>query len=241
MKTVCKNNETNKYTVDSLLEIMRILRAPDGCPWDKEQTHKSIRNNFLEEAYEAVDAIDTDDTPSLREELGDVLMQVAFHSVMADEEGAFTFEDVVNEVCEKLIYRHPHVFGNTVAETTDKVLENWEALKQLEKNQTSYTDTLRSVPKAFPALMRCSKVLKRAQKADVAFDNDKAINSLKKLLNSDDINVGKALFLLVAISRSRGVDAEEALSAQTERFLNEFALAEENGEDLKGILNSYEN
>ena len=114
-----------KYSMDDFLDIMKKLRAPDGCPWDREQTHTSIRNNFLEETYEVVDAIDRNDATDMCEELGDVLMQVVFHAVMAEEEKLFDFSDIVNGVCEKLVYRHPHVFGDVVAETSEKVLDNW--------------------------------------------------------------------------------------------------------------------
>ena len=225
MKTVEKDKNTGKYNIEGFLEIMRLLRAPDGCPWDKEQTHKSIRNNLLEEAYEAADAIDTEDMAALREELGDVLMQVVFHSVMAEEKGLFTFGDVVDEVAEKLVYRHPHVFSDVVAETSEKVLDNWDKLKQTEKHQSTYTDTLKSVPKAFPALMRCAKVQKRAAKADVNISKETAINAIKDSLNNGE-DVGKILFNAVALARANGVDCEEALAKETDRFIEDFAKNE---------------
>ena len=125
------------YTIDDLRQIMQILRAPGGCPWDAEQTHESIRKNMIEEAYEVVDAIDSGDKAALQEELGDVLMQVVFHAEMEAETGAFTLDDVADGVCKKLVYRHPHVFGNVKAETSEQVLKNWDALKLVEKSQKS--------------------------------------------------------------------------------------------------------
>lgn len=234
MKTVERDKNTGKYTIEQLLDIMRLLRAPDGCPWDKEQTHESIRNNFLEEAYETVDAIDTNDMPALREELGDVLMQIVFHSIMAEEEGNFDFGDVVDEVSEKLVYRHPHVFSDTVADTTEKVLENWDMLKQTEKHQTTFTDTLTSVPKSFPALMKCAKVQKRAAKANVGIDEEVAVEAVKKSIENKDI--GKLLFYAVALARTKGVDCEEALAKETDDFISRFSAAESSGEDLNNAL-----
>ena len=149
-------NPKDRYGFEDLVEIMAILRSPEGCPWDREQTHKSIRNNFLEEVYEAVDAIDHKDTANLREELGDVMMQVVFHAQIAREEGLFGLEDVLDEVCQKLIRRHPHIFGTVSANTSQEVLKNWDAIKRQEKGQNSVSDTLRQVPTALPALMHRS-------------------------------------------------------------------------------------
>lgn len=224
MVVIEKDKLTNKYKMEQLLEIMRVLRAPNGCPWDAEQTHESIRNNLLEEAYEAADAIDSGDFAALREELGDVLMQVVFHSVMAEEKNNFDFLEVVNEVCEKLIYRHPHVFGNVQADTSEKVLENWDKLKMSEKHQETYTDTLKSVPKAFPALLRAEKVQKRAQKAGVLITEQEATEKIK---NSQ--NIGEILFAAVALARAKGENAEELLYNKTESFIKDFEKAEKEG------------
>lgn len=238
---------TKKYSMEQFLEIMRLLRAPDGCPWDKLQTHESIRNNFLEEVYEAVDAIDNCDSAALREELGDVLMQVVFHSIMAEEEKVFDFSDVVDEVCKKLVYRHPHVFSNTVADTPEKVLDNWEALKRAEKEQTTYTDTLKSVPKAFPALMFSSKVQKRASKAGVTpVSKESVISKIKQLTHllekgegDNAENIGDLLFAVVSLSRILDTDSEEALSRSTDKFINRFSEKElsliNNGGDIKEL------
>ncbi len=252
MVNLYTRTSNKKYTMDEFIEIMKKLRAPDGCPWDKEQTHTSIRNNFLEETYEVVDAIDRDDTADMCEELGDVLMQVVFHAVIAEEEKRFDFSDVVDGVCKKLVYRHPHVFGDVVADTSEKVLDNWEKLKRVEKSQETYSDTLRSVPAAFPALLRAQKVQKRASKAGYDFENVsdafekicEEYNELKteiskgdKLRLSDEI--GDLLFSVVNVSRLLGIDCEEALAKSTVKFTNRFEKAEKeivaDGYDIKEL------
>ena len=153
------------YGITELLQIMQVLRSENGCPWDKEQTHMSIRQDLLEECYEAVEAIDMNSVPMLREELGDVLLQVVFHTVLAEEENAFRFEDVCDEICKKLIVRHPHVFGDVKVNDTADVLKNWDAIKKETKGQERYTDTLESVARSLPALARAQKVGKRAARA----------------------------------------------------------------------------
>ena len=241
-----------KYTMDDFIDIMKKLRAPDGCPWDKEQTHASIRNNFLEETYEVVDAIDRNDSVDMCEELGDVLMQVVFHAVMAEEEEKFNFSDVVDGVCKKLVYRHPHVFGDVVAETSEKVLDNWDKLKRVEKSQETYTDTLKSVPAAFPALLRAQKVQKRASKAGYDFtDVSEAFSKigeetceLENELSKGDKTaltdeIGDLLFSIVNVGRILGIDCEEALSRSTVKFTDRFEKAENyiiaDGYDIKEL------
>ena len=155
--------EKNQYTAEDLVAIIAILRDPEnGCPWDKVQTHTSIRMNFLEEAYEAVDAIDLNDPELLCEELGDVMMQVAFHAQIEQEAGHFTFDEVCDGVCRKLIARHPHIFGG------DDSIKDWDSLKNKEKGRLTLADDLESVPKALPALMRAAKLQKRAARYGVA-------------------------------------------------------------------------
>ncbi|MDL2219697.1 MazG family protein, partial [Ruminococcaceae bacterium OttesenSCG-928-O06] len=153
---------TGPYTMDDLLEIVRILRAPGGCPWDAEQTHASIRQNLLEEAYEVADAIDRQSTEDLCEELGDLLLQVALHVQMEQEAGGFSFNDVCDAICRKLIYRHPHVFGQVQQLATGQVLDNWEKLKNAEKGRDTAASRLDSVPQSLPAAMYAEKVQKRA-------------------------------------------------------------------------------
>ena len=152
----------DSYGIQDLAEIVRILRAPGGCPWDREQTHKTIRRDFLEETYEVIEAINKNDTELLKEELGDVLLQVVFHSQIETEKGSFDLNDVADGICKKMIERHPHVFGTAVAENSEQVLENWDAIKKRTKNQKSQTDSMLSVPREFPALMRADKVQKKA-------------------------------------------------------------------------------
>ena len=238
------------YDINDLLKIMRLLRAPDGCPWDRVQTHESIRRNMIEETYEVVDAIDRKDPALLREELGDVLMQVIFHSVMEEEQGGFTFADVCDEVCQKLIVRHPHVFGTVSAETPEEVLRNWDAIKMQTKSQDKVADSVDDVPRSLPALMRAQKVQKRSAKsgmdfADTAQAASKVPEELDELMLAVDAGdrdrmteeLGDLLFSVVNIARFIGVDAEEALYRSTEKFARRFRsleeLAEERNIDLK--------
>lgn len=233
-----KFNLKNQYTFADLISILRVLRAPGGCPWDREQTHESIRNSFLEEAYEAVDAIDHNDMDGLCEELGDVLLQVVFHVQLAQESGAFDLDAVCDGICKKLIYRHPHVFADTRADTSDQVLDNWDKLKRKEKHQDTFTDTLQSVPQAFPALMRAQKVQKRAAKA--GFDWEEISGPLAKLAEETeelrvaiaegsniDEELGDLLFSVVNIARFLKRDAEQALTNATNKFISRFAKTEE--------------
>lgn len=238
------------YNIDDLLVIMRLLRAPDGCPWDRVQTHESIRKNFIEETYEVVDAIDRRDYELMREELGDVLMQVIFHSIMEEEEGRFTFADVCDEVCKKLILRHPHVFGNVSAETPEEVLRNWDAIKMASKSQEKVADSVDDVPRSLPALMRAQKVQKRSAKSGMDFAD--AADAMKKVpeemtelmsaVSEGDADrmteeLGDVLFSAVNIARFIGVDAEEALYRSTDKFSRRFRaleeLAAQRGIDLK--------
>ncbi len=242
----------DRYDLNDLLSIMRILRQPGGCPWDAEQNHKSIRKDLLEEAYEVADAIDTDDSEALCEELGDLLLQVAFHTQIAVEDNEFTFEDVTDGICKKLILRHPHVFGEVEVKDSAEVLDNWDAIKKKEKHQESYTDTLQSVPKAFPALMRAAKVQKRAAKAGFDWDElsetfekiPEETNELKNAVlsgNTADIEeeFGDLLFACVNVSRFLKLDAEYSLNQSTEKFINRFRAVEDEvvsmGKDMKNL------
>ena len=232
----------DSYGIGDLLAITALLRSENGCPWDREQSHQSIRNNFLEEAYEAVEAIDKADDEMLKEELGDVLFQVVFHSRIAQEEGGFAFEDVCDRVCQKLILRHPHVFGDVTVRDSTEVLGNWDRIKKEEKGQTSAADTLKSVPEVFPALMRASKVQSRAGRAGFEINWSKngfrACNRLlndlqcqsKESVGSDiSLRLGELLFLIVSIARGLGIDSEESLQRFCERFIEDFGKLEEAG------------
>lgn len=228
-----------EYNITDLISIMRILRSPDGCPWDKVQTHQSIRDNFIEETYEAVEAIDTENTTLLREELGDVLMQVIFHSLMEEEKGVFDFNDVCDEVCKKLILRHPHVFADTVAETPDEVLKNWDSIKMEEKSQKTYADSVDSVAKSLPSLMRAQKVQKRASKAGMDFSSfddafskiDEETAELKTAVLANDTDkmsdeLGDLLFSVVNVARFLKIDSEHALYNATDKFSDRFRKVE---------------
>lgn len=230
----------SKYGIDDLLEIMQILRSDEGCPWDREQTHRSIRRDFIEETYEAVEAIDLDDMTLLQEELGDVLLQVVFHTQIEQEQGSFTFDDVCDGICQKLILRHPHIFGDVTAETAEEVLKNWDAIKQKEKGQETQGDAVRSVPKTFPALMRSAKVQKRAAKTGFDYpefsgamnDLESELKELKEAVanadqNAIDEELGDLLFSCVNASRFLKVDAEESLTRSTEKFIDRFVRVEE--------------
>ena len=238
------------YTLDDLLHIMQLLRAPGGCPWDRAQTHQSIRRNMLEEAYEVAEAIDQEDPDHLKEELGDVLLQVVFHARMAQEAGQFSFDDVVDGICQKLVFRHPHVFGQVQAADSDQALGAWEARKREEKGQKTAADTLDGVARSLPALMRAEKIQKRASRAGMDYDslNDafrdlrSEVDELEDAVKSGTVQektleLGDLLFSAVNISRFIGVDAEEALGLSCEKFVRRFAkveeLARQRGIDMK--------
>ena len=232
---------TNKesYTTEDLLAIIRRLREPDGCPWDKVQTHESIKKDMIEECYEAIDALDSGDDHAFANELGDVLLQVAFHSVMADERGAFTYDDVVNEICNKLISRHTHVFGSDHAGNVEEAYETWETNKKKEKNLDSYTAMLKDVPGYLPALMRAAKVQKKA--AGVGFDWNEAEPVIEKLAEEADelreaMSTGDAdkieeeygdlLFSVVNLGRKLSLVPEISMNKATDKFIARFEKME---------------
>ena len=227
----------DSYGVKDLEEIVRILRAPGGCPWDAEQTHQSIRRNFLEEAYEAVEAIDEGSPEHLEEELGDVLLQVVMHARMEQEAGRFDLDGVADGICKKLIYRHPHVFGDVAVSGTGEVLSNWEALKRKEKGQATNTDALEAVARALPALWRAEKVQKKARKAgfdwpDVSGALDKLSEELEELKaavasgTNVEEELGDLLFSAVNAARFLKVDPEDALNGATDKFIGRFRKVE---------------
>ena len=226
------------YGYEDLLEIIRLLRSPEGCPWDKVQTHASIRRGLLEEAYEAAEAIDLDDAGLLQEELGDVMMQVVFHAGIEKDRGRFTMDDVVDGVVKKLLYRHPHVFGDGQAETADTVPASWEQLKRQEKGQKTAADALDSVARSLPGTWRAEKLQKKA--ADVGFDwrsvdgaLDKLDEEVRELHRAVETNgnvpeeLGDVLFAAVKVGRFCGVDPEEALHGTCEKFIRRFRAMEE--------------
>ena len=240
----------DKYNMDDLVAIIKVLRAPGGCPWDREQTHESIKKNFIEETYEVVEAINKQSADMLREELGDVLLQIVLHSEMESENGNFTFDDVANDIVQKLVVRHPHVFGEVVANNTAEALNSWDAVKLKTKGQKNQTESMLSVPRELPALMRAQKIQHKAAK--IGFDWDDVGGAVDKLYEEiDELKTameqgkrldiedefGDVLFSCVNIARFIDVDSEEALTASTDKFMSRFSLVEqmasEQGIDMK--------
>lgn len=228
-----------KYDINDLIKIMNVLRSPDGCPWDREQTHKSIRSNLIEETYEAIEAIDTDNTSLLKEELGDVLLQVVFHSKMEEELGTFDFSDVADGICKKLIVRHPHIFSDLKLSTSDEVLENWDKIKMKTKSQVSQSEAMNSISRSLPTLMRSKKVQQKASKIGFDFKDVKdamgkiseEYNELKKAIDNetnDEIfdELGDLLFSVVNVSRILKIDPDYALSKSCDKFISRFTKAE---------------
>lgn len=240
----------DRYNINDLISIITVLRAPGGCPWDREQTHESIRKNFIEETYEVIEAINKNNPDMLKEELGDILLQVALHTEIEREKGNYDFDDVANDIVQKLIIRHPHVFGEERANNEKEALQSWDNAKLKSKGIKKQSDSMLSVPRELPALMRAQKIQHKAAKAGFDWDGvdgavDKLyeeINELKMAMsrnNQSEIEdeFGDVLFSCVNISRFLDVDSEEALTGATDKFLNRFIeverLAGEKGVDMK--------
>ena len=241
---LCEEASDNRSAIDRLYEIVKVLRVQ--CPWDRVQTHESLRPGMLEEAYETVDAIDNQDMVNLREELGDVLLQVVFHSILGEEASNFDLKDVINEECEKMIRRHPHVFlqenANNTPKSIDKVLEKWENIKEKERGEEKTASRLAKVPRALPALTRAYKVQKKA--AEVGFDWDDVSEAFDKvreetselteccMAESADRKVleeelGDLLFSVVNVSRFLGIDPEASLDYTINKFIRRFTHIED--------------
>ena len=244
----------NTKSLGKLLEIMRILRSPDGCPWDKEQDHHSLRTCLIEEAYEAADAIDQEDYENLQEELGDLLLQIVFHAQLAEEEGLFGIEDIIDGISEKMIRRHPHVFGDEKAETSAEVLTNWDQIKKTEKKPRTMAEEMASVPVSFTALMEAQKIQSKA--GGQGFDWDDPLPALEKVREEtaevheeliadgrDEERItdelGDLLFAAVNTARLAGVQAEEALRGANRKFIGRYRkmeeLAQNEGKDFSGL------
>ncbi|MBE7021752.1 MAG: nucleoside triphosphate pyrophosphohydrolase [Ruminococcaceae bacterium] len=228
-----------EYTFGDLVSIIKTLRGENGCPWDRVQTHDSIKMNLLEEAYEALEALDTGTKDQFADELGDILLQVVFHSHIGEDEGTFSLADVLRHVCEKMISRHSHIFGTDTAETPEEVLATWEKNKQKERGQKSHTESMESVCSYLPALIRAQKVQSKAAK--VGFDWESAEGALAKLTeeveelteavkeeNVDHISeeLGDVLFSAVNVARFYHVTAEEALTKTVRKFIDRFSHVE---------------
>ena len=240
----------DNYDINDFLRLVTVLRSPGGCPWDRKQTHESIKKNFIEETYEAVEAINKADAEGLKEELGDVLLQVAMHSEMESEKGSFDFNDVVNVICKKLVVRHPDVFGDAAAQSSDEALQNWDQVKLKTKGMKKQGEAMIKVPREFPALMRAQKVQEKAAKAGFDWDDingavDKLHEEIDELETALAAGVGKdieeefgdVLFSCVNVSRFIGADSEEALTASTDKFIKRYLLVEklaaDEGLDMK--------
>ena len=236
-----------KYNFNDLLRIMEILRAPDGCMWDREQDHQSIRRNFIEETYEVCEAIDEQDTEHLKEELGDVLLQVVFHTQMEKEKGVFDIGDVADGICKKLIYRHPHIFGSVEVGSSEEILRNWDELKRKEKHQETDTSALESVAKSLPGLIRAEKLQKKAAK--VGFDWENAQGALEKVeeelgevkqamagSGDPEEEIGDLLFAAVNVARHLKVDPEGAMEKTCNKFIRRFADMEQQAKEENKVL-----
>lgn len=202
----------SNYDISDLIKIVEILRSPNGCPWDREQSHKSIRRDLLEEAYEVADAIDSDSDAALCEELGDLLLQVVFHAQIAAEEGKFNFSDAVDGVSKKMILRHPHVFGDVEADSTDEVLKNWDEIKRTEKSIKSPGEELDAVVHTMPSLMRAAKLAGKCKKM--------GIESGVAQSSSDEKTLGRELFSLAARAKELGLDPEKLLSDYCDELIS---------------------
>lgn len=237
---------------DRLVRTMWRLRQPDGCPWDREQTHRSITKNMVEEAYEAVEAIEADDVAHLVEELGDVLEQVVLHAQIAADEGAFTIDDVIHGLNEKLVRRHPHVFGeHAAAGDGGEVQDIWDEVKAAERAAAGKEELpkglLDSVPRSLPALMQCQKISKRAAKAGFEWPDEAGVwekvaeereEMEREAPGSPEraAEFGDVLFALVNVARWEGIDAEEALAASNRKFRARWARMEEKARELGVVL-----
>ncbi|MBP3337618.1 MAG: nucleoside triphosphate pyrophosphohydrolase [Clostridia bacterium] len=233
------NFDKKDYTFSDLIDIIYMLRSDNGCPWDRVQTHDSIKMNLVEEAYEAIEALDSGDKMKFADELGDILLQVVFHSVIGEEDKTFAVSDVINAVCHKMVSRHTHIFGNDKADTPDEVLDTWNKNKLIEKGLKSNAEDLKSVCHYLPALIRARKVQSKAAK--VGFDWDSVSGALDKLSeeieelksainaqNEENISeeLGDLIFSAVNVSRFLKVEPEEALTKSTEKFISRFEKLE---------------
>ena len=218
--------EKDVYNTDDLMSIMKTLRSENGCSWDRAQTHESLRKNLIEETYEVCEAIDRNDPTLMREELGDLLLQVIFHSEIADEKGLFSFADVANDICKKMIARHPHVFGNVVFANADEQSDSWDRIKMQSKHQTAPSEALDSVARTLPSLMRAQKLARKIKK----FGLDKRSAYLSELLpgNTEPVSdvgneIGNRLFRIAAECEFADIDAEKTLYDTCESVVDESA------------------
>jgi tetrapyrrole methylase family protein / MazG family protein len=237
------------YSFEEFMEIIRKLRSEEGCPWDREQTHESLKSCLLEECYETIEAINNKDDENLCEELGDILLQVALHSVIAEETKEFDIGEVISGEAMKMIRRHPHVFGDTVVNNSNEVLKNWEEIKKKEKKANNLAEELLEVPKALPATIRAEKIQRKAAKSGMDFEDTKQVlnkvfeelEELKESIDSGDKRdieeeFGDVMFSMINLSRFLQLNAENSLTNATNKFINRFvdvfALAVSRGQNL---------
>src|SRR5580692_10454602 len=208
--------------INDLLQVMARLRSPTGCPWDREQSHLTLRRHAIEEVYELIDAIEAHDDGEMAEELGDLLLQVVFHCQLARERGAFDFEKVTRHLVKKLIRRHPHVFGKTKVKNVDEVWANWEKIKKAEKHGTKHArhSALDGMPKHLPSLLRAEKLLKKARKAGLIVEDKKPRRAISKT------SLAKELFELASFAQVRGWDSEELLASEIKKRERQFRKLE---------------
>ena len=217
------------YNFQDLCDVVTILRGEGGCPWDREQDHHSVRKGMIEECYEVVEAIDRDDPELLREELGDVLLQVIFHADMEKDIGRFDIDDVANDECVKMIHRHPHVFGTVQVDNSDEVLSNWEVIKKEEKQRLTLSEQLRAIPPMLPALMRAQKVGRKAAldaestPEDVMLALSEQLEQLAADQESARDRMGDILLRMTSLCRMLGIEAEEVLTSSVEKTISEIS------------------
>ncbi len=212
-----------KNDFNRLCDIIHQLRSPQGCPWDREQTHKSLSKHLIEEAYEAIDAIEEGDNAKIADELGDVLLQIVMHAEIGSEKGEFTIDDVLDAICTKMIVRHPHVFGNAVAETPEKVLDNWEAIKRKERGQKKLSEAIASITPSLPALMRCDKIIGKIRGASIPEDTEIMPDD-----KSAEIQIGRQIYEICTKAHALGVDSEAALALFLKKIEKNLKNIEEN-------------
>jgi tetrapyrrole methylase family protein / MazG family protein len=249
MKEFYVPGDTDEKAIKRLINIMAYLRSEDGCPWDRAQTHESLKTCLIEEAYEVTSAIDNKDTDNLEEELGDLLLQVIFHGQIAEANGDFNIIQIANRESEKMLSRHPHVFVNKNIVGIDKALEKWENMKRKEKNISTYSESMKSIPKELPALMKSYKIQKKA--ADAGFDWDdikeafgkieEETNELLEVHQGHDIKriedeIGDLLFAVVNVARFLKINPEEALNASSQKFVRRFSYIEDSAAESGRML-----
>lgn len=226
--------EKENYTLADIRELVEILRSKDGCAWDREQTHKSVRNAMIEETYEFIEGLDKNDETLMKEELGDVMFQVFFHARIAEEEGSFNIDDIADEICKKMVLRHPHVFGDVSVKDSGEVLKNWETIKKAEKSRDTLEKQLESVSSALPSLIRAEKLFSRCKKEGVAVERDpeKLIRTITEKAaaltpNADSAQIGDLLFAVTNLSYALKINSEQALYEKNDRFIKETTKNEE--------------